>query len=90
MLAGSDKQRKRKGVRGTSMKNQNSINQAERRGCKIGMLYVCVTTSSVLDVQDGVQCWRKCSNNPRKLIKGRKVINDAEMFVLKLLTTEER
>lgn len=45
MLAGSDKQRKRKGVRGTSMINQNSINQAERRGCKIGMLYVCVTTS---------------------------------------------
>lgn len=75
------------------MINQNSINQAERQGCKIGMLYVCVTNSlkkSVLDVQDGVQCCRKCSNNPRKLIKDQKVINDVEMFVLKSLATEER
>lgn len=70
-LAGSDKLRKRKGVRETCMINQNSINQAKRRRCKIRMLYcffggffaraACVTTAlegkkkSALSVQDGVQ-----------------------------------
>lgn len=79
------------------MINQNSINQAKRRRCKIGMLYFfffsffcrsCMRDNrfrrkkkSALGVQDGVQCWRKCPNNLRKPMKCRKVINDAGMFV---------
>lgn len=37
-LAGSDKLRKRKGVRETCVINQNNINQAKRRRCKIGCM----------------------------------------------------
>lgn len=43
---------------------------------------------SALDVLDGVQSRGKCSNNPRRLMQGRKVINDVEMFVSSSLLTE--
>lgn len=65
------------------MINQNNINQAKRRRCKIG----CMRDNLFRRVegwgggQDGVQCWRKRPNNLRKPMKCRKVINDVGMFV---------
>ncbi len=39
------------------------------------------------NVLDGVRGWWKCSNNLRRLMLERKVINDVEMFVSSSLLT---
>lgn len=40
------------------------------------------------NVLDGVQGWRKCLNNLKRLMQDGKVINDVEMFVSSSLLSE--